>query len=213
MEKTKRCLVIVATVVALFLFGNVLVHALWYSDSDSENGIPILAYVSSAISGDSDVSKTADEKDISTSKNPISLVIPSLDIDAKIQKVGISKKGNMATPNNFTDVGWYKYGAAPGEPGNAVMAGHVDNGLRFPGVFKHLEDLKKGDEVYVKMEDGQSLHYVVSGSMTYDYDAKVPAIFSEKGTPHLKLITCTGNWMPTKRTHDKRLVVTADLVK
>ena len=89
------------------------------------------------------------------------------------------------------------------------MAGHVDNGLSLPGVFKHLEDLQKGDDLYVQMGNGEKIHYVVTGFSVYDYDADGSAVFNQKDGHYLKLVTCTGTWMPQFRTHDKRLVVVA----
>src|SRR4051812_45178718 len=55
---------------------------------------------------------------------PVRLIIPSLNVDTKVQDVGIGKSGNMAVPSNYTDAGWYRYGATPGQVGSAVMDGH-----------------------------------------------------------------------------------------
>ena len=69
--------------------------------------------------------------------------IPAIKVDAKIQEVGITAKGNMAAPRTFSEVGWYKYGPRPGETGSAVLAGHVDNGIAFPAVFSKLDKRSK----------------------------------------------------------------------
>ncbi len=141
---------------------------------------------------------------------PTQLRIPSIKVDANVQDVGITKKGNMATPNNFSDVGWYKYGVVPGNEGSAVVAGHVNNGLALPAVFSDLKDLKLGDDIYVDTVDGKIVRFVVTGMDTYAYDEKdTGEVFNQTGGKFLKLITCTGTFQKDIKTHDKRLVVTA----
>jgi sortase (surface protein transpeptidase) len=146
------------------------------------------------------------------SNYPSRLLIPSLNIDANVQKVGINVKGAMGTPNNFTDVAWYKYGVIPGNIGSAVIDGHVDNGLALAGVFKHLVDIKPGDDIYVVTEAGDKVHFTVTTVDTYNYKfVPVEDIFNNQNGSHLRLITCGGTWVPSGRTYDERLVVTAVL--
>jgi sortase (surface protein transpeptidase) len=146
------------------------------------------------------------------SNYPSRLLIPSLNIDANVQKVGINAKGAMGTPNNFTDVAWYKYGVIPGNIGSAVIDGHVDNGLALAGVFKHLVDIKPGDDIYVVNEAGNKIHFTVTTVDTYNYKfVPVEDIFNNQNGSHLRLITCGGTWVPSGRTYDERLVVTAVL--
>lgn len=217
MRKDRKNLyfVVAVTLVALGVFGTALVHAFWY---DPESVEAILPNLSLGGPEQKNTKNTSDKKaPISPNKlekpvtlgHPVRLVIPTLEINAKIQKVGINKKGNMATPSNFKDVGWYKYGTMPGDVGSAVMAGHVDNGLAFSGVFKRIGDLEKGDDVYVDTDDGRRILFVVTGAEVYDYDAPAPEVFRENDGRYLKLVTCTGTWVESARTHGERLVVTA----
>lgn len=143
---------------------------------------------------------------------PKELRIPSIDLTARIQYVGITKKGNMATPNNFYDVGWFKYGTLPGEKGSAIIAGHVDNGIAMPAVFKNLNTLSYGDNIYIDTIGGESIHFVVRDMQTYDFDAPTEEIFNENDGKFLKLITCAGIWVDSYKTHNKRLVITAELI-
>ncbi len=53
----------------------------------------------------------------------------------------------MGVPDNGHDVAWFKLGARPGEEGNAVIAGHVDD-QKGPAIFYHLDKLTKGDEIF-----------------------------------------------------------------
>src|SRR4051812_43700300 len=55
---------------------------------------------------------------IQVNQIPTKLIIPSVGVTSKILSVGTTKGGNMDTPHNFEDVGWYKNGPKPGETGS-----------------------------------------------------------------------------------------------
>lgn len=180
----------VVAVLAVTVFVGTLVYALYAPSSE----ILVPAWVSPPTA--------------STTSGPARLQIPSLTIDAKVQKVGITKKGEMGVPSNFWDVGWYKYGPSPGQLGSAVIAAHVDNALGLPGVFKHLEDMRVGNELYIIAEDGSTLRFLVVDMQYYPYnDAPVERIFGDEGSARLNLVTCSGEWIRSKQTYSKRLVV------
>lgn len=146
------------------------------------------------------------------SEKPARIIIPSLNIDASIQHVGVNAKGSMASPNNFSDVGWYKYGTTPGDVGSAVIAGHLDNGLGIGGVFKDLERLTPNDDIYIVTESGARLHFVVSHIQEYPYtEVPLEVVFNQKDMERLNLITCTGIWISKEKTYDKRLIVFTEL--
>ena len=118
----------------------------------------------------------------------------------------------MDTPQALANVAWYAPGQKPGEKGNAVFAGHVNNALGTAGVFKELSALQKGDEVQVVGESGATLTYIVESSNEYFLDrAPLEQIFANEGSSGIALITCEGSWDPSARTYDKRLVVVARL--
>ncbi len=194
MERTIRQFVVfIITVTAIIIFGATLVHALFYAP-EVEIAVPNAS--------------TTPGQEVDPSERPSQVIIPALKIDADVQHVGVKPDGSMGTPNNFTDVAWYKYGPAPGYRGSAVIDGHVDNGLSLAGVFKHLGDIKVGDDVYVKTAGGKTLHFVVEDVETYPYQS-VPTekIFERADKPRLNLITCDGKWVKGKDTYDERLVV------
>ncbi len=180
---------------AALVFGATLAHALLYSPDIevSAANTPTAAVV---------------HRNVTPGEYPVRLIIPSLGVDANIQDVGITAKGTMAVPNNFTDVGWYKYGAVPGTDGSAVMAGHVDNALALPGVFKHLQDIHVGDDVIVRTKHGDEMHFIVDDVETYTADqAPAAQIFNSSAGEHLNLITCEGGWVQSEHQYDHRLVV------
>ncbi len=224
---TRFTLVAVLTVFAAMVFVSTWVHA-FRSDAEDRGNTPELIVEKRA------ADKTLTSKTASSSLNsrvatsgatsskktpetlpatyPARLVIPSLGVDADVQRVGITAKGNMGIPSNFSDVGWYSQGVIPGNFGNALIDGHVDNALGLPGVFSNLEELKIGDEVIVKTVGGKNLTYVVTSSVWYDY-RKVPMaeMVYQKNVKGLKLITCGGVWIQDSKMYDQRLVVSAVL--
>ena len=141
---------------------------------------------------------------------PARLRIPSLNINAKVEPVGVKADGTMATPSNFDNVAWYSPGAKPGGQGSAVFAGHVNNALLRSGVFEHLSQIKKGSYIMVEDAAGKSLVYRVSSVEEYEPGASTDALFAATGRSRLVLITCDGEWVPSARSYDKRLVVVAE---
>lgn len=141
---------------------------------------------------------------------PAVLKVPSLGISAKVEEVGRKADGTMGTPADFMDVGWWSEGQKPGEEGNAVFDGHVNNALTKAGVFEHLSQIHKGDYVTVSGAEGRTLVYEVTEVNLYDTDqAPLAAIFAKTGPSQLVLITCDGEWVQDERSFDKRLVVIA----
>jgi LPXTG-site transpeptidase (sortase) family protein len=141
---------------------------------------------------------------------PAKITIPSVGIIAGIEQVGTKADGSMGTPKDFDNVAWYALGPKPGEAGNAVFAGHVNNGKTTAGVFTHLNKVKAGDYVTVADESGRTKLYQVSTVAKYPSDEPPPQeLFATSGPSQLVLITCEGDWVPTERTFSDRLVLTA----
>lgn len=202
----------------------ILIHATLYAPDDTgipNTGIDLsqnegLFPVATSSAGASTITdKPAPKPAPSTSTLPLRLSIPSIGVSAGVQYVGVKSDGSMANPSNFTDVGWYKSGTVPGAIGSAVMAGHVDNALALAGVFKHLGNVKPGDDVYVTRKDGVKLHFVVDSLEYYDYrNAPNRQIFtSSDGKAHLNLVTCAGTWVSSQHSYTQRLVVYTTLVQ
>ncbi|HEY0220935.1 MAG TPA: class F sortase, partial [Candidatus Paceibacterota bacterium] len=134
--------------------------------------------------------------------------------DAEVEEVGITFKGNMSTPKNIGNTGWYKYGTVPGELGSSVIDGHVDNGFNLPGVFANLKNLNIGDDVYVKTSENENLHFVVVDKKIYPYkEVPLEEVFNKNDAPRLNLITCEGDWIDAEQTDENRLVVYTRLVE
>lgn len=146
---------------------------------------------------------------------PVRLLIPAIKVKAKVQTVGLVPNGvsEMSVPDNFTDVGWYGLGTLPGQPGSAVMVGHLNGKGVTEAVFYDLDQLVKGDQVIVSDRFGQLLIFTVVAVKIYDFDAPTQDIFlGDKSKVRLNLITCSGDWLVEKKLYDKRTVVFTELI-
>ena len=67
---------------------------------------------------------------------PRYLTVEKLGINkARILPMGVNTKGELATPNNIFDVGWYEASGKPGQGGTMIIDGHNGGPKKF-GVFK-----------------------------------------------------------------------------
>lgn len=159
-----------------------------------------------------------DEYHVAADK-PRYLSINSLGIiNARVVEVGQTKSGEIDTPHNIYDVGWYNGSGSvlPGQSGVAVMDGH--GGSMGNGVFKNLPSIKIGDKIIIEMGDEKTKYTyevmdLVTKSLNEANNYMVVAFSApEEGNDSLTIITCTGNWIWNKQTYSERLFVRAVLV-
>lgn len=143
---------------------------------------------------------------------PAHLRIPLLGIEAPVEQVGVNARGAMASPSTFGSIAWYKGGAKPGEMGNAVLAGHLNNAAGTAGVFEELRKLSVGDTIEIRDQEGKTLRYIVREMSVYPEEtAPREKIFAgDTLVSRLVLVTCNGAWDHEVRSYDKRLVVFAE---
>lgn len=138
---------------------------------------------------------------------PVRLVIPSLRIDAQIEDVDFDDDGSMASPSTADSVAWFDPGFRPGDPGNAVIAGHVDWVDR-AAIFWFVKNLRVGDEVDIVYDDGSKNAFTVDGVEQYEEaDTPLDQIFGTSDQPHLNLITCSGVFSQATHSYNQRTVV------
>lgn len=144
---------------------------------------------------------------------PVRVRIASQGIDAPIVPVGISTDGDMETPPGYDQVGWYRFGARPGDPGRAVLAGHLDS-RDGPAVFFTLGALQPGDTIEVQFAGGDEAQlFVVRQSAQYPVgSAPLGDIFGPSDRPQLVPITCAGQFQNRETGYSDRVVVYADVV-
>jgi sortase (surface protein transpeptidase) len=140
---------------------------------------------------------------------PARVIVPSVEIDARIVGVGLQDDGEMETPD-FGLAGWYRLGPRPGEPGPAVIVAHVDS-VQGPDVFNRLDELTAGDEIVVEDAIGDRARFVVRDSETIPKsELPVERIWSDGDDPVLRLITCGGEFDRAIRSYESNVIVYAD---
>lgn len=138
------------------------------------------------------------------------LVIPGIGVDAPVVVLGIDANGAMESPDGPWVVAWYDFSVRPGFKGNAVFSGHVDYHDVGPAVFWDVRDLKKGDEVRVRLADGTLYRYEVTALNSFEADAApVKEIVGPTPNEVVTLITCGGTFDSSVRQYSHRVVVRA----
>jgi sortase (surface protein transpeptidase) len=142
---------------------------------------------------------------------PTRIVIPSIAVNAKIMKLGLTKKGELQVPPNAPTAGWYKGSPTPGQIGPSIIVGHVDWNAQ-KGVFFDLRNLRLGATVKVLRQDGRFQSFMV------DRIEKI----TKKGFPTkrvygnipyagIRLITCSG-YDADSNTYQKNTIVYAKAI-
>jgi len=124
---------------------------------------------------------------------PSTLSIPRIGVRATIVAVDRKADGAMQVPDPG-QVGWYRLGPRPGDPGPAVLVGHVDNHTS-PDVFYRLGQLRPGDEILVGQPDGTTTRFL-AGRLERHPKTALPTtrIWLKTTRPLLRLITCAGSF-------------------
>ena len=126
---------------------------------------------------------------------PVSVRIPAIGVNSKLLRLGLNADGTVQVPSIRTSAGlaaWYKYSATPGQIGSSVIEGHVDS-QQGPAVFFRLGALRRGDTIDVRLADGVTAVFRVTGVREYS-KSRFPtkAIYGATDFAALRLITCGG---------------------
>jgi len=126
---------------------------------------------------------------------PTSLAIPALHVDAPVGAVATTPSGDLEVPP-IGRAGWYDAGARPGEPGRAVIVGHID-GATEPGVFQHVPEIRDGSQIVVRDAGGGTHSYSVVGKLQVPKsEFPASAVYGPSKSPVLVLVTCGGVYVP-----------------
>lgn len=142
---------------------------------------------------------------------PVRLAVPRLGVVAAVDAVGVEPDGQMTIPAEVDRVGWYRFGPAPGSPGSAVLAGHVDGRTQGLGAMAALRGAAVDDEVLVTDATGGTTRWrVVARELIEKQVLPLDRLFAREGPPRLTLITCGGPFLPEYQSYRDNVVVVAE---
>lgn len=125
---------------------------------------------------------------------PVSVDIPAIGVHSVLLRLGVRHDGAMQVPplRRPGVAAWYRNSVTPGQLGTSVIEGHVDND-QGPAVFFRLGALRPGDTVDVRLADGVTAVFVVTGVRQY-LKSRFPAktVYRAARSAALRLITCGG---------------------
>ena len=129
--------------------------------------------------------------------------------------------GVLRIPEHVSTVGWWDGSADVGDPyGSTVIAGHIDSATEGLGFFSRLLSLKKGQHITVRgfaVVDPagstvrhanfriSSIRLVAKDALSSDSTA-----FEQDKAQRLVLITCGGDYIPSKGGYQSNVVIVAD---
>ncbi len=146
---------------------------------------------------------------------PRRLSIPSIDVDTAVHPIGKNSDGTLAVPQpgpRLDQAAWFDESPSPGQPGPAVIEGHVDT-EEGPSVFYDLATLEPGDEIEVTRRDGVVATFTVDALRDVaksSFPTELVYGGKDLSAPTLRLITCS-RFDPDIGTHVGNTVVFASL--
>jgi sortase (surface protein transpeptidase) len=117
--------------------------------------------------------------------------------------------GTIAVPARPDVAGWYEQGPRPGQPGPAVILGHVDfrDG---PGIFFNLAHLSRGAVIHIDRADGSTVTFRVT-TVSQVAKARFPTdlVYAPTLQRSLRLVTCGGSFDRARHSHRDNVIVFA----
>jgi sortase (surface protein transpeptidase) len=146
---------------------------------------------------------------------PVRVEIPRIGVSSGLVKLGKKADGTVnvdpeALP--WAIAGWYTGSPRPGDPGSAVIMGHVDSKATGPAVFYRLRELRPGDQIQVARADGSVVRFGVQRTAQYP-KANFPTdeVYYPTLQSQLVLITCGGSFDTTIGHYRSNFIVFAKL--
>jgi LPXTG-site transpeptidase (sortase) family protein len=144
---------------------------------------------------------------------PVRVRIPSIGVDAPLETLSVDADNALQPPVAWDAAGWYDQSPVPGERGPSVIAGHLvaPDG---PAVFVDLASLVAGDLVEVERADGSVATFAVDRTISAERTDSFPTseIYGPTPDAQLRLITCDGEYDPSRGHWTRNMVVFASEV-
>ncbi len=143
---------------------------------------------------------------------PVRLYIPAIGVRTRLVRLGLTASGALQVPGTTAVAGWYTGSPRPGEPGGAVIAGHIDS-ISGPGVFYRLQQMHPGERVFVRQASGRLAVFRVSSVRSYlKTSFPTSAVYGPTPNAQLRLITCGGTFDAATGHYLSNTIVYATLV-
>lgn len=135
---------------------------------------------------------------------PQRISIPDAGVETVIDPVG-TREGEIEVPE-LGRAGWFQGGPRPGEPGHAVLIGHLDT-RRGPGLFARVPSVPVGAAVVVTDRRGEVHSYEVVGRTQVRKDRfPTSEVYGSASRPVLVLVTCGGPFREGRGYRDNVLL-------
>ncbi|MEU8251491.1 class F sortase [Nonomuraea sp. NPDC048916] len=144
---------------------------------------------------------------------PVRIKIPKLGVNAPVKSVGLAKNGTIQVPpaDNPNLAGWYRNMSTPGEAGPAVILGHKDTRTR-SAVFSRVHELRHGDTIEVKRQDGTTAVFTVGGVEQASKETfPTQRVYGNQANAQLHLITCGGIYNRSSGHYTDNVIVYATM--
>jgi hypothetical protein len=148
--------------------------------------------------------------DVADVAEPVRLRIPAAGVDTPLVRLGRAADGSIEVPARFDVAGWFAEGPRPGQPGPAVVLGHVDSRTG-PAVFYRVAALPRDAQVIVDRADGSTAAFRVSGTQRVPkLEFPTDLVYGPTLEPSLRLVTCGGSFDRATRNYRDNVIVYAD---
>ena len=125
---------------------------------------------------------------------PVAVSLPTIGVRSDLEQLPLLPDGTIGAPADFDQAGWFAAGPEPGQPGPAVIAGHVDS-YTGPAVFYRLRELQPGDPIEVTRADGVVVTFTVTRTEEHPKDEfPSEAVYGPVADAELRVITCGGDF-------------------
>ena len=151
-------------------------------------------------------------RDYTPVAEPTRVRIPAIDVRSSLERLGRAGDGTVEVPRRWERAGWYTGGFRPGQPGPAVILGHVDSRTG-PAVFYRLRSLRPGDLVLVDRKDSTTARFRVTRVERYR-KTRFPSdlVYFPTLEPSLRLVTCGGTFDTASGHYRDNVIVLATAV-
>lgn len=134
------------------------------------------------------------------------LMIPSIGTDAPVLPEGATgpNGGALDIPYDIHQVGWWdgvwqsptavvhEKVAQPGQPGVAVIAGHIDSAVQGEGALYRLQQIKAGASITVVGQRGSTTKWTVTRVQVVLKSDLPRGLFVDTGPARLAVVSCGG---------------------